>query len=106
MSTRITTHASHRSIHDPESPAVRDFLEDLDDIMFAAIAAQSGAVDRARDLWTRAIRELGPELLEESREQYLRYAAEMTRRFETKEVRNPAIAVAAIEVIELLTRGA
>jgi hypothetical protein len=105
MSIRISSHAWRRPSHDPESPEVRDLLENLDDAMFAAIAAHAGAVDRARDLWSRAVAELGPDLLEESREQYLRFAAEMTRRFEAKEVRNPAAAVAAIEIIELLTRG-
>lgn len=106
MSIRTSRHAAHRPAHDPDSPVVRDLLEDLDDVMFAAIAAHSGAVDRARVLWARAIAELGPDLLEESREQYLRFAAEMTRRFEAKEMRNPAAAVSAIEIIELLTRGA
>jgi hypothetical protein len=91
---------------DPESPEVRELLETLDDAMFAAIAGNDGALQRARDLWTHVVATLGWELIDESREQYLRYAADVTRRSEVSEIRNPAAAVAAIEVIELLTRDA
>jgi hypothetical protein len=91
---------------DAESPEVCDRLEALDDAMFAAIAGSEAALDRARELWQEALATLGWELLEESREQYLRYAAELTRRFEAHEIRNPAVAVTALEVIQLLDREA
>ena len=95
---------SHR--RDPEAPEVRELLESLDDAMLAALAGNNGALQRARELWTHAIATLGWELIDESREQYLRYAADVSRRGDASEIRNAAAAVAAIEVIELLTRDA
>jgi hypothetical protein len=85
---------------------VRELLESLDDAVFAALAGSSGSLQRARELWTHAVATLGWELIDESREQYLRYAADVSRRGEASEIRNAAAAVAAIEVIELLTRDA
>ncbi len=88
-----------------ETPEVRELLEALDDAVFAALGGCDAALAKTRKLWPEVARTLGPELIEESREQYLRYAIELTRRFEFKEIRNPAIAVAALEIIEMLTRG-
>lgn len=90
---------------DPESVEVRELLEALDDAMFTAIAGGVAALKSAVELWARAIDALGPELVEESREQYLRYAVEMTRQFEWNGTRDPGRAMAAVEVIELLTRN-
>jgi hypothetical protein len=89
---------------DPDSPEVRELLESLDDAMFAAIAGEAAPLREARQLWQQAVDELPPELVEESREQYLRYATEVTRRFEAAEIREPKQALAAIEILQLLTR--
>lgn len=93
---------AHR--RDPEAPEVRELLESLDDAMFAALAGNSGALQRARELWIHAVATLGWGLIDESREQYLRCAADVSRLGVTSEIRDAAAAVAAIEVIELLTR--
>jgi hypothetical protein len=93
-----------RSPLDPDSDDVRELLEALDDAMFAAIPGDAAALRTATALWTRAVNELGWQLVEESREQYLRYAVEVTRQFEWSETRDPAKTMAAVEVIELLTR--
>ncbi len=90
----------------PEAPEVREALEALDDAMFAAMAGDAEALQRAPALWSQAVTGLGPELVDESREQYLRFAAEVTRRFQAREIRNPAAAIAALELIELLSRDA
>jgi hypothetical protein len=90
---------------DPESAEAREMLEALDDAVFAAIAGDRAAMSAARKLWPEAVEALGWELIEESREQYLRHAVEVTRRFEWSETRDPAAAMAAIEVIELVTKG-
>jgi hypothetical protein len=90
---------------EPLSAQVRELLESLDDAMFAAISGCRQALEEARQLWPAVTAAVSAELIEESREQYLRYAVEVTRRFESHEVRNPATALAALEVIELLTRG-
>jgi hypothetical protein len=86
-------------------PEVREVLESLDDAIFGALGGCGAALERARQLWPGAVESLGWEIVEESREQYLRYAVEVTRRFESQVVRDPALALAALEVIELLTRG-
>ena len=90
---------------DPESAEVRELLEALDDAIFAATAGDGAALHMARKLWPQAVEALGWNLIEESREQYLRHAIDVTRRFEWNEIRDPAAAMAAIEGIELVTRG-
>src|SRR5262245_24516572 len=67
MTTHPATHASHKSHantpsaplalwnHDGETPAVREQLEALDDAMFAAIAGNAVALERARTLWHSAV---------------------------------------------------
>lgn len=90
---------------DPESSEVRELLEELDDAMFDAIPGNPAALKTAAMLWRRALDELGWELVEESRDQYLRYAVETTRQFEWSGSHEPANAFAAIEVIEMLTRN-
>jgi hypothetical protein len=88
---------------DPESAEAHHLLESLDDAMFAAIAGDAGALAPARELWHVAFHSLSAEQIEESREQYLRYALEMARRFEAEdEVRDPAHAMMAIEILERL----
>lgn len=88
----------------PETDAMRELLEELDDAIFAAIQGSNDALDRARDLWPRAIAEIDWQLVEESREHYLRFAVEVTRRLDLTEARSPDNAVLAIDVISLLTK--
>ena len=91
---------------DPESREANDLLEALDDAMFEAIAGDEASLTRAHDLWQRAVASVGGERVEESREQYLRFAVETTKRCAAGEVREPAKILAAVEVIAWLTRGA
>lgn len=88
-----------------DSREASDLLESLDDAMFAVIAGDEAAMTTARELWTRALAGLSPELIDESREQYLRFAVDETRRFESDQTRDPTRAMIAIELIELLTRA-
>src|SRR5262249_51334710 len=80
-----------------EAPEVRELLERLDDAVFDALGGCQAALAKTRMLWPEIVATLGAELVDESREQYLRYAVELTRRFEFKEIRNPSIAMAALE---------
>jgi hypothetical protein len=89
----------------PDSPQACELLEALDDAMFTAIGGDESFVITARDLWVQAIECLPWELVEESREQYLRYAVDVARRTEPAEVRDPAKVVVAVEIIELLAAG-
>jgi hypothetical protein len=110
MHPRRTSHSAHAppAEHAVEEDAarVRERLESLDDAIFGALGGCTTALAKARQLWPDAVHSLGWDQVEESREQYLRYAVEVTRRFESHEIRDPARALAALEVIELVTRGA
>jgi hypothetical protein len=87
----------------PDSREASDLLESLDDAMFMAIAGEAGIVATAIELWLVAVKCLPAETVEESREQYLRFAVEVARRVQGDEVRDPAKALIALEIIELLT---
>jgi hypothetical protein len=117
MSRHSTPHAAHHFVHtapgglawaeyDAVSSEVREQLDALDDAVFAALGGAEGTLEHARQLWSEAIASLPREQVDESREQYLRYAAEVMRRFEVSEIRNPVAAIAALEVIEMLASSA
>jgi hypothetical protein len=87
-----------------ETDQVRAMLEELDDIVFQAIRGDAASLEQVHKLWPQVLREIGWELIEESREQYLRYSTDLARRFEQDAFRDPQSALAVIEIIELLTR--
>ena len=89
----------------PESPEAAELLEALDDAMFMAIAGEEAIMEAACALWTEALDRLPTELLEESREQYLRYALEVTQQLPGDEPRDPAKVLIAIAMLEMLSRG-
>jgi len=88
----------------PKSDQVRTILEELDDVIFYAISGDSQALAQAKKLWPQVVAEIGWELVEESREQYLRYAIEVTQRFENEDMRTPERAISALDVISLLAK--
>ena len=86
-----------------QCPEAIEKLELLDDTVFEAIAGRPGALDELRRLWPAVLAEVGPALVEESREQYLRHALGVWRQcVEGDQIRNPAVALATMEVICLL----
>ncbi len=87
-----------------ESAYVCALLEELDDVVFAAVRGDESALELARTLWPQVVAAIGWELVEESREQYLRFAIGVRQRFEGDASRKPEHAIAAIEIISLLTR--
>lgn len=89
----------------PDSEHVRELLEELDDVIFAAIRGNFEALEKARVLWPQVLANIGWELTEESREQYLRYAIEVTKRHETNGMRSPERSLHALEIISLLTKS-
>lgn len=95
--------AAQPSTIDPQQAS--DLLEALDDAMFAAIAGDESAMPAARNLWGRALVALSADVVDESREHYLRFAVDETRKFESDQSRDLAKAMIAVEVIELLTRA-
>ena len=119
---RIRSHAPHHSCLDADSPAdllgedlpsqclhaesgeVQAMLEELDDVIFDAVRGDNAALQRAHILWPKVVAEIGWELVEESREQYLRYAVEVIRRFDVTSSANSERGITAIEIISLLTK--
>lgn len=86
-----------------QCPAALEQLERLDDTVFEAIAGKPGSLEQLRSLWPEVLAKLGPELVEESREQYLRHALRVWRNcLEGDQIRNPGLAVAAMDVVCLL----
>ncbi|HVW38143.1 MAG TPA: hypothetical protein VHB99_12585, partial [Pirellulales bacterium] len=86
-----------------QCPAALEQLERLDDAVFEAIAGKPSALDELRKLWPEVLSRLGPELVEESREQYVRHALRVWRDcVEGDQIRNPSLAVAAMDVVCLL----
>lgn len=77
-------------------------LESLDDLIFAAIDGDAVALDAAADAWREALAELGPEAVEESRQQYLRCAHGIWHALRYEPNHPPHKVFAAIEVISLL----
>ena len=79
-------------------------LEELDDVIFDAVRGDAKALERAHALWPQVVRDIGWDLVEESREQYLRYAIDVTRQFQFDPSTNPERSIAALDIISLLTK--
>ena len=91
---------------------VRELLEQLDDVIFAAIGGCELSLAEARALWPELVDQLGCHRIEESRKQYLRFAIDVTEQFEAQAAysdeqgwRSAERAIAALEIISLLTKS-
>jgi hypothetical protein len=90
-----------------QCPEALETLELLDDLVFESIAGKPGALDQLKALWPTALAQVGPELINESREQYLQHALRVWQEcVEGDQIHNPALAVATMDVICLLFNGA
>jgi hypothetical protein len=90
------------SLH-AESPEVVAQLESLDDAVFDAIQGKSDALAALRWLWPQVKARLGDLLLDESREQYIRYALSVWHKTANAEGNHdPRRAVDALEVLCVL----
>ena len=88
---------------DLDAPEVLEKLEQLDDAVFAAISGNNSALEAFRTLWPQLRGQLGDELLQESREQYLRYALSIWEQCEgAAAVRDAGRAIQALDVLCLL----
>ena len=72
----VKTHSSPLSDAGPPvaPPEVIERLESLDDIIFPAIDGDEQAIAQSKPAWQEAVAQLDPELVQESRNEYLRYA--------------------------------
>jgi hypothetical protein len=92
--------------HAQTDPDVLAKLEWLDDLMFEAIDGDPVALETAIDAWRRSVDELGIDVLEESRHQYLRRAQSVWNELRNQPNHPPHKVFAAIEVISLLAAKA
>jgi hypothetical protein len=92
----------HHFQREETRPDIIARLEWLDDLMFAAIDGSATALQAAAEAWQRTRDELGVETVEESRQQYLRYAQNVWHSLRFQPNHPPHRVFAAIEVISLL----
>ena len=84
-------------------PAVMERLEELDDVVFEAIAGKNSAIEQLQRLWPKVIGRLSPALAEESREAYCRHALQKWLDCtENGTSRNPKLAVSLMDVLAVL----
>lgn len=86
-----------------KTPDALGQLELLDDTVFEAIAGKRQALDRLRTLWPQTLSMLGPEAVDESKEQYVRHALTVWHDcVEGETIRTPELAVAVMDVMTIL----
>ncbi len=86
-----------------EQPAeILEMLERIDDLVFAAISGDTSALAELEVLWPLTASELEPELVEQTREQYLRCTLAICGDFSEGESRSPERALAAVDVLCVL----
>lgn len=78
-------------------------LEELDDILFPAIAGDQKALAEAEPAWKTALESLGPETVQETRGEYLRYARSTWEFLVRETILQPERILAVIKIILLLT---
>jgi hypothetical protein len=86
-------------------PEVIHQLEELDDVIFAAIDGDQAALQESPAAWHRAVRTLGADTIEETRRQYLRHAQSVWEDLRHQNVQPQHKILAAIEIIGLLVNS-
>ena len=82
---------------------VLEKLEQLDDLVYEAISGRSDTMEQLREQWPKIAAQLGKPLLDESLEQYLRYALSIWDECTDGDgVRDPSRAIQALDVLSLL----
>ncbi len=86
--------------HQP--PEVLELLEQIDDVVFAAISGDARALAELEMLWPVASEQLDERLFEQSREQYLRCALSICNECVEGDIKRPERALAAVDVLCVL----
>ena len=81
---------------------VMEQLEILDDTIFKAIDGDVTALEQSAGIWESTLKNLGAELLKESRQQYLRQAEAQWQRLRLQSGHSLPKVFAALEIISLL----
>jgi len=84
-----------------ETNPMLEALESLDDMVYDAIGGDSESLHALRELWPRLRSDIAPDLLDESREQYLIYALSVWDKF-TATGASPRLAAASLDVLHIL----
>ena len=77
-------------------------LEALDDVIFPAIEGDAQALSASEQVWKSTLAEVGPTVLAETRNEYLRYARSTWQLLKSQTVGNPLRTLAVLKVIALL----
>jgi hypothetical protein len=85
-----------------DQPEVVERLERLDDVIFPAIDGDPAALEACAPEWQQAVAELGPELVAETRSEYLRYARSVWQYLSRQTVQQPWRVLAVMKIIGLL----
>ena len=85
-----------------ECPEVVERLEQLDDVIFPAIDGDEAALEASEPVWRETVAELGPEVIEESRSEYLRYARSVWQFLSSQAITQPLRLLAVMKIIGLL----
>jgi hypothetical protein len=86
-----------------QCPQAIQQLELLDDTVFEAVAGKTAALRMLQELWPQVLSQVGPELIEESRAQYLRHVLSVWRQYlDGDSLRDPSRAVSALDVMSIL----
>ena len=99
---RLTNRQAPSVLMEVETPEMLERLEKLDDVVFDAIGGDARALDEMNRLWPQLVAELGPEKLEESREQYLRYSLSIWETCLEDGLREPERAIASLQVLSII----
>lgn len=78
-------------------------LEQLDDVVFPAIAGDEHALHRLEPTWRETVETLGVDAVRESRNEYLRYARETWDFLRRHSGKQPHRLAAVVQVIALLS---
>jgi hypothetical protein len=87
---------------EPDSQQVLDELERLDDVVFDAMSGDERAIDEMGRMWPQLLAKLGPDQLDESREQYLRHSLSVWETCLDSGLREPERALASLQVLSIL----
>jgi hypothetical protein len=85
-----------------QPPEVLELLERIDDLVFTAISGDDRALAELEVLWPTVVAQLDEDLVEQSREQYLRCALSICGESTEDRVQRPERAVSAIDVLCVL----
>lgn len=100
MHAEALDHLAERLAQQPAP--ILEMLERIDDLVFAAIAGDTGALAELEVLWPLTASELDADLVEQTREQYLRCALSLCGDTATGDRARPERALAAVDVLCVL----